>query len=129
MKTGFLQKMVKGISVSIAVSVVVSVLGMLALWAAYLIPVDSIRKNVAKSVPLLAQEGRYPPQCAWAVSTLDNYTDSLMLMEAAHRSNDSAFQDAMSVPRFRVCGKDDYDSFCVFTADSQDGELHKYARY
>ena len=55
----------------------------LLLLGAYLIPGGPVRQNIAKSVPLLQKEGLYPEYFNFKLFQMDNYTDTIMLFEAA----------------------------------------------
>lgn len=53
------------------------------LFAAYCVPGAPVRRNIARSVPLLQQEGLYPEYFGFKLFQMDNYTDTIMLFEAA----------------------------------------------
>ena len=75
--------------------------GVVLLSLTYSIPTDEIENHVRKSAMDTIQiEGLYPELTHIATSYLDNWTDSIMLAEAAHPSVKSAVYDAMQVPRF-----------------------------
>ena len=53
------------------------------LLAACCVPGAPVRRNIARSVPLLQQEGLYPEYGGFKLFQMDNYTDTIMLFEAA----------------------------------------------
>ena len=53
------------------------------LFAACCVPGAPVRRNIARSVPLLQQEGLYPEYFGFKLFQMDNYTDTIMLFEAA----------------------------------------------
>ena len=55
----------------------------LLLLAAFALPGGTVRANIARSVPLLQQEGLYPELFGFKLFQMDNYTDTIMLFEAA----------------------------------------------
>lgn len=80
---------------SVAAILLSAMIGLVLLVGAYSLPVDAIDKNVASSARMLEREGPYPRLFAWCQSTLDNFTDSLMMLEAANASDDSALNRAI----------------------------------
>ncbi len=76
-------------------------IGVLLLSVVYSIPTERIEKNVRRSaLDTIREEGEYPELTHIATSYLDNWTDSIMLINAAHPTGDSPFVDAMLVPRY-----------------------------
>lgn len=53
------------------------------LLAAYALPGGPVRANVSRSIPLLEREGLYPSYFGFKLFQMDNYTDTIMLFEAA----------------------------------------------
>lgn len=53
------------------------------LLGAYALPGEPVRAQIARSVPLLQQEGLYPEFFGFKLFQMDNYTDTVMLFEAA----------------------------------------------
>ena len=75
-------------------------LGVLLLCLACLIPTERIEEHVRESaLETIAEEGAYPVITKIATSTLDNYTDSLMLSEAVYSGPENALEKAMLAPR------------------------------
>ncbi len=68
-----------------AVGVLLATVGVLflLLLGAYALPGGAVRGNIVRSVPLLQQEGLYPEFFGFKLFQMDNYTDTVMLFEAA----------------------------------------------
>lgn len=75
--------------------IVAAGLGTLLLWAVYCLPIDSIEQHVRSSAVTIQEEGVYPRLYSWCHSQLDNWTDSIMLLEAADATDASALEKAM----------------------------------
>ncbi len=73
------------------------VLGTLLLTVVYCLPVENIDRHVAESAAVIQQEGTYPKLSSYFTSQLDNFTDSIILMEAAIKSEEPAVINAMNV--------------------------------
>ena len=74
------------------------VIGLLLMTAAYLIPAEGMEENLKKSAELFEAENLYPNKYEWCSSMLDNYTDSLMMLLAGTKTEDSALKQAAEVP-------------------------------
>ncbi len=70
-------------------------IGTLLLCGAYALPTGPIDENVRKSAEILEKEGTYPSLFSWCLSTLDNFTDSYMLLEAADPTEEPLLQRAL----------------------------------
>ena len=91
----------KIIALSLAHLLWAVIAGVLLLSLAYCIPTGRIEQNVRKSaLESIRNEGLYPELTHIATSYLDNWTDSIMLAEAAHPNDNSPFVDAMQVVRY-----------------------------
>lgn len=82
-------------------------LGVLLLSLVYCIPTDRIDWNLVKSAGPYSSEGTYPVLYDWCNSKLDNYTDSLMMMNAAYQDDSPAIVQALSSKRGYVNGAGD----------------------
>ncbi len=76
--------------------------GTLLLAAVYRLPVDQINNNVKASANTIRSEGTYPCLSELFTSRLDNFTDSIMLLEAANDTEISPLIDAMNAPRGHI---------------------------
>lgn len=72
-------------------------MGLLLLVGVYSIPLDKIDYNVGQSSFTIYQEGSFYSMFDWSVSALDNYTDSLIMLEAAYESDESTLNNALIV--------------------------------
>lgn len=110
-----------GVGLSIFLICILIALTMLIL--VYSIPTEKIEKNIAESVHILNDEGVYHHMYPWCTSKLDNYTDSLMLLSAEYKGEDSVFADALQ-SNFRRCkDKDPFDSLCYHYIEGVEYEI------
>lgn len=91
---------------NIAIVIGMSVLGVLLLVAAFLLPIEPIENNVARSIPIIEAQASHTSAEDGAESVIDVFTDSLLLLEASNRSDQSVLMRAMMVWRSQ-CYEDD----------------------
>ena len=91
--------------ITIAVLILSIFLGCMLLGLVYCIPQQAIEPQVKNAAMIIREEGGYPEISPYATSTLDNWTDSIMLMEAAFPTEGSPLKNAMLVQRY---GADSY---------------------
>lgn len=101
---------IKSIKIIIENLLIAVAIGVVLLGCVYSLPTSNIEKNVQKSAEVLVQEGKYPTVFSGCVSQLDNFTDSLMLNEAAYDTEGSSIEKAMKAYRGRVNDEDSFDS-------------------
>ena len=105
-------------------------LGIGLLYAAYTVPLDAINQNVRDSANLIHSEGTYPTLYSWATSRLDNYTDSLMLLEAADNTNATTLQRIINVYRGSIDNLDPAATLFEHYINNQEFDSKtEYARY
>ena len=93
MKPGI--KSIKTFGIMLACVVMASILGTLLLCGAYLLPTEPMEKNVRKSAEIFVRENTYPELYSWCTSTLDNFTDAYMLLEASDHSEGTVLERAL----------------------------------
>ena len=96
--------LLKGVLVVVCSLIVAVLLGSAVMTAVYSIPTDPIEKNVAASAEMIAEGGCTPNLFFWCHSSLDRFTDSIMLLEAADPTEDTALRKAMLAYREHVEG-------------------------
>lgn len=69
------------------------------LIGAYSLLIAPIENHVNSSAAIFEEEGAYPSLFSWSTSQLDNFTDAVMLLEAADDTANSAINKAMLVYR------------------------------
>ena len=80
--------------------------GTALLLAVFALPSDeAVEEHMHASAEILEREGMHPNLYPWCLSRLDNYTDAIMLMNAADDTDESTVRRAMLVYR----GKYDKD--------------------
>lgn len=96
----------------------------------YMIPVDSIEKNLYSSAEAIKNETTYPQLTGLCTSQLDNWTDSIMLAEAGERSEGSALHRALLVNRGTMEGYNPFESLIAHYVESKDYDAYtQYPRY
>lgn len=79
----------------IAIGIFSVITGFLLIVFSYSFSIDLIDKNVEKSAVTFSNESTHPSVTSTHQGILDNYTDSLMLLEASNRSNESTIRQSM----------------------------------
>ena len=121
------KKSVKTLLLLLLNVIVAAVIGMLALCGVYSLPTASIDKNVRASASVFSREGCYPKLYKWCTSQLDNFTDAIILLEAANSVEADSFQKAMLNYRGKIDDKSPYD---VLIAHYEEGiEFTKNTTY
>lgn len=115
------------LTLNIAIRLICSVIiGVLLLTLAYSIPIEPIERNVEKSAHAISGEGTYPKLYSWCTSQLDNWTDSIMLLEAAYDSPDNAIRDAMNATHSEIVTVTEYNGEKVEEADPYKSLISHY---
>lgn len=114
------------------------VLLFLLLLGAYALPGEPVRANIERSVPLLQEEGLYPEFFGFKLFQMDNYTDTIMLFEAASADETYPLQAMMTSTAYNVDNfetlPDDLAAYLDARAEGKTGadtglEPFSYARY
>ena len=110
----------------------------LLLWGAYALPGGPVRAHLRDSARTIQQEGLYPAFFGFKLFQMDNYTDTLMLMEAASADETDPLtammtNTAYNVDNFETLGED-LAAYLEARAAGQTGEQaglepFSYARY
>ncbi len=107
-----------------------ALIGVILLTAVYLLPIDQINGNIRVSAYTIKEEGTYPRLSEWCTSMLDNYTDSIIMLESANSAETSPLTAAMNVSRGDL---ESHDPSEVLTAYYIDGtafdRIISYPRY
>lgn len=77
--------------------IVCILIGTLLMTLVYLIPTKPIDNNVRKSAHIFKKEGKRPVLINGVTSQCDNYTDALILLEAANKNDKKILRSAMEV--------------------------------
>ena len=80
------------------------ILGVVLLTAVYKLPIERVDNNVRNSAEIIQSEGDFPIRYSWCSSQMFNYTDSIMLLEAADDSESSALERALMAYRGKIDG-------------------------
>ncbi|MBO5143689.1 MAG: hypothetical protein J6C46_12005 [Clostridia bacterium] len=120
--------MKKKIGLWFATVIGVIFLGFILVTLSYLINGEGLAKNFAESQVQMKEETKYQKINKLPTSTLDNFTDSLMLLTASYSGDESVFDRAMSNYRLNESGKDPYQTM-TGNLDSEKTKVTSYARY
>jgi len=103
-------------------------IGTILVTATYLINPASISENFVESQEQMRKESEYKTTDDLPISTLDNFTDSLMLLTASYNGEEPLMDKAMNAYRYVQKGKSPYGTI---TGDMKQENLNKqsYARY
>ena len=112
---------------AIAYLLVSVVVGTLLLIAVYSLPMEQIHDHMGSSTECILSEGAYPDEYTWCMSELDNFTDAIMLSEAAYDSNESALQKALLSNRYILYN--DWSNLMTYTEGRMIERVDSYARY
>ena len=107
------------------------------LFAACCVPGAPVRRNIARSVPLLQEEGLYPEYFGFKLFQMDNYTDTIMLFEAAAMDETDPLTAMMRGTTYNVDNfesmQDDLQTYLQARENGdplpEDLEPFSYARY
>ncbi len=105
MKTVFQRVRQSGIKVvckAVLFVLVAAMLGILLLCGCFLLPTGDAGKNMEASARVLSLEETHFSVYNWCHSILDNYTDSIMLLEASDQTESSVIDRAMMAYRGTV---------------------------
>lgn len=90
-----MKSIVKSLAISCVVILAAAVLGLSLLVGVWQIPTENLFPNIQQSAFIIQKEGTIPELFQWCHSSLDNFTDSLMLLEASYESSDTPLQKAL----------------------------------
>ena len=115
----------------VVINIVVSVIiGTFLLFIAYCLPVDHMEKNVRSSAETISQEGAYFSLYSWCNSQIDNWTDSVMLLEASDNTKAETLKKVMYVYRGVINDLDPAKTFAShYNDDVEFTSNRSYARY
>ena len=105
--------------------------GVLLLGLVFTIPQERIEPKVERAaLEIIKEEGTYPHVTEYATSAIDNWTDSIMLLEAAHANEGGVFESAMKVRRFDWGEGIPNESLChYYEGGTDDGWTEEYPQY
>ena len=124
----------RGIALVAADILAAVLLGTLCMTAVVSLPVTpALEEHMAGSAETIAEEGCYPSLHPWCISKLDNFTDSIMLLEAADDTEDTPLHRALLVYRGQCVYETALDPCAALVTHYLDGEAYTgsiaYARY
>lgn len=108
-----------------------SVLGLLLLCSVYLLPTDNMFLHAKSSSQTISEEGVYPAKWGEQIgSTLDNFTDALMIQNAIFPSTGNLLKDTVSVNHMQYTDKmQPVEDLSAQVHDLSGGHPQEYMRY
>lgn len=104
--------------------------GFLLLSLAYLVPTGKIRTHIKESIPLLESEGENPYLIEnYKGSSLDNYTDEIMLCIAGFQSERPFYKAAMIAERKNMDEEEPLQWLKSDLLNEGEGYTARYSRY
>ena len=114
----------------IAQIAIAALCGTVLLYGVYLLPVEPISEHVGASAYTFREEGTYPKLSERFTSRLDNFTDAIILLEAADDSAQSALTGAMNAARGSIPEHNPVESMVSHYIDGEEFTNHlTYRRY
>lgn len=115
---------------SILLVISCTIVGLLLLIAVFAIPTDWMEEHVSSSAAIFEEEGAYPESnILGAHSTLDNWTDAIMLLEASHCNDTGLLDRAIHVYRPTIEGENPAQVLVSYYADGAEAQIISYPRY
>lgn len=104
--------------------------GMILLCIVYLLPEDKMFLNAKQSSQILSEEGSYPIKWGEEIgSTLDNFTDALMIQNAICPSSGNLLKDAISVNHIQYTTMKPVEDLASEVSLKAGGYSQEYMRY
>lgn len=126
-----LKSILKKATLVVVSLILATAIGIGLLTAVFLIPTDSIEENLQQSALTIQEEGAYPNISQWFHSWMDNWTDSIIMMEAGIAPEGSALEAAILSSHGVIDGASTEAD--VFVAHYVDGtpyvKMIEYCRY
>ncbi len=121
---------IKFLMLSVLKIVVSCFVGIAMLSVIFMIPSNSVKKHMIPTAKIMENEGVYHSIYSWCSSSLDNYTDSIMLMNAATDADDTILNKVAYVYRDTVNGAPAFNSLVDIYGDNAESNLQQtYSRY
>lgn len=94
----------------------------------YLVNGDGLAENLQKSQEQMRQQGEFEKVGKLSNSTLDNFTDSIMILTASYEGEKSVVENAMSNTRLSADRKSPYGTL-IGSLNGDDITTENYSRY
>lgn len=113
-----------------ATLVLMWIIGYFMLVICYSIPTGRMENHTKNSAFIFQKEGHYPQLTGINVSQLDNFTDALMLLTAAHPRDKNVWVSAVDAARYCAQGQDPVETLINMSGNNGiDLETKDYQRY
>ncbi len=125
-----MKNIIFNIFIRIVIIIAMTLTGYLLLVIVYGIPTESMEKHVQESCYIFEGEGVYPELEGLAISKLDNFTDTLMLLKASFPKSENMWKAAVRVEGYSVKNKDPFQTLlAVYKYGAEDVGSGTYSRY
>ncbi len=124
-----MRRCIKLLGISVIAVLLCALLGLSMLLAVFALPTDRINEHVAASVDVFEREGTYPILAITEYSKLDNWTDSVILFNAAYKNDSSLLDRALSVYGPAVEKINPVNGFISYYTEGENIEIEHYSRY
>lgn len=105
-----------------------ALVGFILLSAVFLIPTDRMNEHLFSSAEVIAREGTFP--YSDITGELDNFTDSTILLNAAHKNTGSFIENVLLVKRYSVPEKNPAESLVAIYKNGETNYISaNYQRY
>lgn len=100
------------------------------MYVVYLLPTAPMGAHLEQSIPVFQEEGSYPRQFNWCSSTLDNFTDAIMLLTAVYDGEEPPLDKAMNL-YYETVGNEiaPVPSLLEYGSETGTTVTHRYTRY
>lgn len=104
--------------------------GTLLICFVFLLPLDPIQQHVKESIDTIIREGDNPFLLeSYKGSSLDNFTDTIMLANASYKSDRTFYSAAMMVERTDNGKEQPIESLQEYMTGAERQEVNAYSRY
>ena len=125
-----MKSFIKNMIYSVINIVIAALTGVILLCVVFILPVELIEENVRASAETIQSEGVYPILSKYFMSTLDNWTDSIILMGSADKTDAPITAKAMLVFRGTFADKNPAERLIAHYIEGESfDELLTYPRY
>lgn len=130
-KAGYHMKFLsKTLGKSILLVLSCTMVGLLLLIAVFAIPTDRMEEHVLASAAVFEEEGAYPEfNILGTHSTLDNWTDAIMLLQASYCNDTGLLDRAISVYRPTIEGENPAQVLVSYYTQGAQTQIISYPRY
>lgn len=126
----FIKNVSKNVLLMVGLVIVSALVGLLLISFTYSLPTNVIQSNIVSSAETLKNEPTYLDLYDWCTSRLDNFTDSIILANAAHNTDESNIMQASKIQRISIDDMNPHEAFVAHYAEGENVDsVVSYSRY